>query len=157
MWVVRLTARTLYGLAEILLSVTLVVLVAGAVVAFRLGHSVSPVLVLPEVQRVRTAFHRLPTGAQTYLRSVQPGWWLTRGLVIAAPTLMFHEPSILWIVLLLGVAAVAVWAGPKTRTDRRWLWVSVPITGFAVGTLLLLAIALAGSIRNNMFYYLGYW
>jgi uncharacterized membrane protein len=160
-WVTRMDARTFYGLAEVLLVVALLVLVAGAVAASRLGLSAGPVLALPEVRRARTLVARIPARVGAYLRSVQPGWWLARGVVIAIPVVLVHSPSTMWIVTLLVLAGVAVWSGPKARTDRRWLWLSVPITGFAIGTVVLLTVIAAGHpvtmFGDGAFYFVDPW
>jgi uncharacterized membrane protein len=138
MWMMRVNPRTLGGAVGLLLIVALLLLLAGALTVIRLGPSIRPVMVLPEVRRARAVASRIPTGARAYVRSVQPGWWLARGVLIVAPALLAHQPSILWTVALFTLAGVGVWTGPRGRTDRRWLWISVPITGFALGTLLLM-------------------
>ncbi|ALG06965.1 HAAS signaling domain-containing protein [Kibdelosporangium phytohabitans] len=138
MWVMRVSPRTFGGAVRLPLILALLLLLAGALTAIRLGPSIRSVMALPEVRRVCAVVSRIPVGVRAYIHSVQPGWWLARGVLIAAPALLAHQPSILWVVALFTLAGVGVWTGPRGRTDRRWLWISVPTTGFALGTLLLM-------------------
>jgi uncharacterized membrane protein len=143
MWATRQDARA--GIAPAFIVLAALLLGASVVIASRLGSSVSSVVALPEVQWARTSIARAPAGVRAYYRSVQPGWWLARGLLIALPVLTIHGPSALWVVFLLAQAVLAVLVGPRTRTDRRWLWISVPITGYAIGTAVLLLAIWSGN------------
>lgn len=138
MWVMRTGPRTLDGVARFPLAAGLLLLLISALTAYRLGPSINAAMMLPEIRGIRALVEHVPVRLRVYLRSLQPGWWLGRGLLIAAPALLANQPGARWVVTLIVLAAVAVWVGPKARTDRRWLWISVPAAGFALGTALLL-------------------
>jgi hypothetical protein len=48
----------------------------------------------------------------------------------------------------LALAGLALLSGPRAKTDRRWLWVSLPAGAFAAGTLLFIL----GSVIPNASY-----
>ncbi|WP_143261749.1 hypothetical protein [Allokutzneria sp. NRRL B-24872] len=106
----------------------LVLALLAATVVPRLGPAAASFMALPEVSAVRFEF----------ARSLQPGWWVVRSLLIVSPVLLAHHPSWLQVVGLCSLAVTALWVGPMARVDRRWLWLSLPLTGFALGTVAML-------------------
>jgi hypothetical protein len=114
-------------------------LVISLVLVFRRGADVREVADLPEALVVRSALAQAQEAGNgkwlAYLRSLQPGWWLVRAALIVL--LGFLTREALGLVLLAIAAAVSVHAGPKAKSDRRWLWVSLPASGFAAGAVLL--------------------
>jgi hypothetical protein len=94
---------------------------------------------LPEVRRVRSAL----TGTEArrrvvgYLESLRPAWFLVRAALVGFGT-MWAARRIGWWPVWPGVVAVpaaviAVVASHRSLRDRRWLWLTVPLTGWAVG------------------------
>jgi hypothetical protein len=116
-----------------------VCLVISLVLVFRRGVDVQEVADLPEALAVRSALTQAQEAGDgkwlAYLRSLQPGWWLVRAALIVLLGLLTREALVL--VLLAIAAAVSVYAGPKAKSDRRWLWISLPVSGFAAGAVLL--------------------
>jgi energy-coupling factor transporter transmembrane protein EcfT len=97
---------------------------------------------LPETRALGNALRRAEQSEAgrvlLSLRALQPAWWVVRALLIAAAGAVVYGfgPSFLLVTLAFG--ALSLMAGAKSRTDRRWLWISLPATGFALGVLLLL-------------------
>ncbi|GAA1312415.1 DUF1700 domain-containing protein [Saccharothrix xinjiangensis] len=107
---------------------------------------------LPETRALREALRRAEASEAgrvlTSLRTLQPAWWVVRALlVVAAGALVYRIDSTLLIALALG--ALSLVAGPKARTDRRWLWISLPATGFALGSLLFILGSLVGGLGHR--------
>ncbi len=102
---------------------------------------------LPETLALKAALEQAEQGQAAksigYLRSLQPAWWLARAVLIAIAGLVIGE--IAFFFFALGVAALALYSGPRAKTDRRWLWVSLPAGAFAAGTLLFII----GSVIPN--------
>ncbi|MEU4446464.1 hypothetical protein AB0K14_34445 [Actinosynnema sp. NPDC050801] len=119
---------------------------AGALLVFRQHGLLADIARLPEVIALRDALARGERSdlykAFASLRAFQPVWWVGRALLIAAGGLLMYRPTT-GFVLALALAALSLVAGPKARTDRRWLWISLPATGFALGVLLLVLGTLA--------------
>ena len=96
---------------------------------------------LPEVRQVRdrlaAAEQHLPVAA--YVASLRPGLRLVKAALVWL--------GVVWLFGWFGwlgaggataafaFAVLTVWVGHRARTDRRWLWLSVPLTGWAVGVL----------------------
>ncbi|WP_410591578.1 DUF1700 domain-containing protein [Amycolatopsis sp. lyj-23] len=112
--------------------------------ALLLSGGVEPVLALPEVAWLRStvAKGREQEDAGKFLRylgSLKPAWWVlcAVALVCFGLVLMLRQRGAVVLLPFLLVAAVAaVWAGPRVRTDRRLLWVAVPISAFVIGSAL---------------------
>lgn len=117
-----------------------VVLLIAAVLVFRQSGLVQEVGRLPEASFVRGAIAQLEKSEAarvlTYLRTLQPGWWLVRSLVILAAGFLLGVAA--FVVLALPLAALSLLSGPKSKRDRRWLWISLPAGAFAVGAALSL-------------------
>lgn len=78
----------------------------------------------------------------TALQALNPvWWWLSAALLTLLAIVLVAEwyNGVLGLPVLLAVAALALWAGPKSRTDRRMLWAAVPVSAFVVGAGLGLA------------------
>ncbi|ONI85443.1 hypothetical protein ALI22I_26910 [Saccharothrix sp. ALI-22-I] len=123
--------------------------VAATVLVFRQSALMPEIERLPETAALTDGLRRLEQGdtqrVLASLRTFQPVWWLGRALLIGSVALMSYryEPAAL-LVLALGVLSLV--AGPKARTDRRWLWISLPATGAALGVLLLILGSLASQL-----------
>ncbi|MCC8244069.1 HAAS signaling domain-containing protein [Saccharothrix luteola] len=113
---------------------------AATVVVFRQSGLVAEIAKLPEAVAVKDSLARTElTGLRTWfasLRPVQPVWWIIRALLIGLGGVLVYRSDLTFLPAL-ALAAVSLVAGPKARTDRRWLWISLPATGFALGVLLL--------------------
>lgn len=117
----KLAEGTLLVAALATLSLIIVLRHPGKVAAFA---------ELPELRWLRA---RNPDGkVEEYARLVQPGWWLIRALGITAVFVgaSFFHP----LVLLLAVPLVigSVWLGRRSQTDRRWLWLVLPLNAMAI-------------------------
>ncbi|MEV1116280.1 hypothetical protein AB0I91_14505 [Actinosynnema sp. NPDC049800] len=113
---------------------------AAIVVVFRQNGLVAQIATLPETVAAKDALTR--TGQSDLrrwfasLRPFQAVWWIIRALLIGLGGVLVYRSDItFWPAVAL--AAVSLVAGPKARTDRRWLWITLPATGFALGVLLL--------------------
>ncbi|ANZ38305.1 hypothetical protein BBK82_21785 [Lentzea guizhouensis] len=73
--------------------------------------------------------------ALTYLRSLQPAWWLVRAGLIGLAAVLLAAGDMLGFLALAAIAAVSVFAAPRAKVDRRWLWFSLPVSALAVGVL----------------------
>jgi membrane-associated phospholipid phosphatase len=105
----------------------------------RQRSTVAEIAELPEVRDVRdrlaAAERHLPVAA--YVASLRPGLRLVKAALVWL--------GVVWLFRWFGwygagaataafaFAALTVWVGHRARTDRRWLWLSVPLTGWAVG------------------------
>jgi hypothetical protein len=94
---------------------------------------------LPEIRQVKdrlaAAEQQLPVAA--YVASLRPGLRLVKAALVWL--------GVVWLFGWFGwlgaggataafaFAVLTVWVGNRARTDRRWLWLSVPLTGWAVG------------------------
>ncbi|MEV4054052.1 hypothetical protein AB0J55_22910 [Amycolatopsis sp. NPDC049688] len=112
--------------------------------ALLLRGGVEPVLALPEVAWLRTTMAKGREQDESgkllrYFASLKPAWWVLCALALIAFGLLFmlrHRGAVIMLPFLLVVGVAAVWAGPRVRTDRRLLWVSVPISAFVIGATL---------------------
>lgn len=115
------------------------VFVVSLVLLLRGG--VEPVLALPEVVWLRDtmAKGREQEDAGKFLRfagSLKPAWWVLCAVALIAFGLLFmlrHRSGVLLLPFLILAAVAALWVGPRVRTDRRLLWVAVPISAFVIG------------------------
>lgn len=120
-------------------------LMASWVLVGRRRPEVSDVAALPEVRLAASLLTRTEVSRHVlrYLTSLRPAWFLVRaGLVWLGLQWMFR-----WFgwwdawpeVVAFGFAAVSVVAGYRSSHDRRWLWLSVPFGGMAVGVAIKLS------------------
>ncbi|MGW3966238.1 DUF1700 domain-containing protein [Amycolatopsis sp. NPDC005003] len=106
-----------------------------------LRGGVEPVLALPEVGWLRDtmAKGRAQEDAGKFLRylgSLKPAWWVLCAVALVALGLLFtlqRRSGVLLLPFLILAAVGALWAGPRVRSDRRLLWVAVPISAFVIG------------------------
>lgn len=100
---------------------------------------------LPEVRKLRSSLSSFASGegnrTVAYLRTLQPAWWVlcAATLVVLGLFIVLSRGSgreILALPLFLAGAAAIVWFGPKSKTDRRLLWLSLPISAFVLGGVL---------------------
>lgn len=134
--------------ARYVLPVFAALLVVSWFVVARHGRALPELADLPEVRmlgelRPRTGFGR---DVYLYLVSLQPGWFLVRVGFVGAGALQLCR-SIGWYngmpaVVAVLVAAATIVAGYRSRTDRRWLWLSMPAGGWAIGVGLNLVLGL---------------
>jgi len=126
--------------AELVFLVGLCV-IAAIVLLVRESQLLGKVEELPENVALQSAIKQADQGGLGkvfgYFRGLQPAWWLLRALLIVLPALFVRGFS-LFFVIGIGLAALSLVAGPKGKIDRRWLWISLPATGFAIGIGLLL-------------------
>ncbi len=127
---------------------------AATLLVFRQAGLLAEVARLPEAIAFKDALARTEKSdlrkAFASLRVFQPVWWVGRALLIAAGGVLMYRPTT-GFVLALALAAVSLVAGPKAKTDRRWLWVSLPAAAFAVGVLVLVLGTLATRIDTYSF------
>ncbi|MFD0202434.1 MULTISPECIES: DUF1700 domain-containing protein [Saccharothrix] len=112
---------------------------AATLLVFRQKDLLAAITRLPETVAIKDVSTRalesdLAKGFES-LRVFQPVWWIGRALLIAAGGILVYRPDLMFVLALV-LAALSLFAGPKARTDRRWLWISLPATGFALGVLL---------------------
>ncbi|ONF72491.1 DUF1700 domain-containing protein [Amycolatopsis keratiniphila] len=126
-----------------LLGLLFVAPVLAISVAYVVRKGVAPIAELPEVVKLReiaTSFqnNRNSKGVN-YFRTLKPAWWVLCAavLVIFGLLLVLRDTEAVLLLPLMLLAAVAVvWAGPKLKTDRRLLWLAVPISAFVIGSML---------------------
>ena len=117
--------------------VGLPVALVGFLFVVRRGPRVPDVAALAPVRALRAAVPRpdAPGGRIVgFLASLQPAWWVLRGLVGAQLLVsVFGGGGGVAPVLLLALVAVpvSVWLGHLSRRDRRWLWAVVPLNALA--------------------------
>lgn len=140
-----LSARLVSNDARYVLPFFGLALVAAGIAVGRLRPATSEVAALPEVRLAVSLLTRTEIGQQAvrYLTSLRPAWFLVRaGLVWLGLAWLFR-----WLgwwdawpdVAALAFAVVTMVAGHRSVGDRRWLWLSVPLGGFAVGVAIQLS------------------
>jgi uncharacterized membrane protein len=134
------------------------VLVLSAWYVFHGGAG--PVADLPEVRKARSSLSTLASGdgnkVFAYLRSLQPAWWLLCAVLLALLGLVLvlaRGSALLALPLFIAAAAAIIWFGPKSKMDRRLLWLSLPISAFAVGGTLGLVSYQVDRLINQSNYY----
>ncbi|NUT53942.1 MAG: hypothetical protein HOV94_42635 [Saccharothrix sp.] len=125
---------------------------AAALLVFRQNTLLPAITRLPEAVALLDLLRRVERADShrvlASLRALHPVWWLGRALLVAAAgVLVYGRPLVVVVGLALG--ALSLFAGPRARTDRRWLWISLPATGFALGLLLLLVGSLLGGLSHG--------
>ncbi|MEU0532366.1 DUF1700 domain-containing protein [Amycolatopsis tolypomycina] len=109
--------------------------------ALLLRGGVEPVLALPEAGWLRATMAKARGQEDAgkllrYLGSLKPAWWVLCAVVLIALGLLFmlqRRSGVLLLPFLILAAVGALWAGPRARSDRRLLWVAVPISAFVIG------------------------
>jgi uncharacterized membrane protein len=114
--------------------------IAAFVLLNREASLLGQVTRLPENVALQSALRQVeqagPAKVFAYLRGLQPAWWLLRALLIMVPAVFFRGFSLIFLIGI-GLAVLSLVAGPKSKTDRRWLWISLPASAFAIGVGLL--------------------
>lgn len=87
--------------------------------------------------------------AITYLKSLQPAWWLVRAGLLGLGAVLLAGRDLLGFLAIAAVAVVSVFAGPRAKVDRRWLWFSLPASALAVGLLFQVIDVTAGQLGYN--------
>jgi hypothetical protein len=118
----------------------MLVALVGLPVLIRDGARLPSVAALPEVRRFVDA---APTGPVAgFLASLQPAWWLARAAIAVLLVVALYgqfEPAVV-LVLALVALPVSIWLGHRSRRDRRWLWLVVPLNALAAALLLLFGV-----------------
>jgi hypothetical protein len=126
------------------------VLIVAWLVPGRDRTTANEALALPEVRRVTAAATRTDRLRRVvaYLVTLRPGWFLARAALVGVGimwTLRGYGLGGLWPEFFgAGSAVLAIPAGYRALTDRRWLWLSIPMSGLAVG----LAVRLLGLLPD---------
>ncbi|GLZ34798.1 hypothetical protein Lesp02_69850 [Lentzea sp. NBRC 105346] len=124
------------------------------------GPELAKVRALPEVQKAKELLNQpvdTPAGkALAYLRSLQPAWWLLRTLLLVLAAVLMTRRDLLAFVLVVALAAAAFYGGPKSKSDRRWLWVTLPASALAAAVILGLIDIAADSVRLSSNSYPSY-
>ncbi|OZM74088.1 hypothetical protein CFN78_07420 [Amycolatopsis antarctica] len=145
--------------AEVLLGALLGLAVIAASGRYVHKHGLDQVNSLPEVRSLRNLLSSAREGrggeAFGYLGSLRPAWWLLCGvtLLLFGLAIVMREAS--WLVLFpvfLIAAAAIVWAGPRSSSDRRLRWVTLPLSALVVGGGLGMAGYVLDRVENNYSY-----
>ncbi|HEY4420642.1 MAG TPA: hypothetical protein VGN22_14045 [Pseudonocardia sp.] len=134
----------------------LLLALAGLPLITKDGPDLPSLAALPATRRLVAAMPAPGTAARSltyFLASLQPAWWVARGVVAAVLVNEIVVGAELALVILLSLVTVplSIWLGHRTRRDRRWLWAVVPLNGLAAALLLLLlgGSALFGSSSSS--------
>jgi hypothetical protein len=115
---------------------------------------------LPEFRQVRTrlaaAEEWLPVAA--YVTSLRPGWFLAKAALTALGMVWLCHwfgwyPPMIPAVLATGAAVGTLVVSHRSRTDRRYLWLSLPLAGWAVGVAVKAAELLLPHVVAGAYYY----
>jgi hypothetical protein len=116
-----------------------VILVLSLALVHDRGAAQAEIMALPETRRVQewlTPEEGTPAErALTYLKSLQPAWWLVRAGLLGLGAVLLAGRDILGFLFLAAIAVISVYSGPRAKVDRRWLWFSLPASALAVGLL----------------------
>lgn len=115
--------------------------IVGVVLVFRDGPRVPSVAALAVVRAVLTA--RPAEGQQAravfdFVASLQPAWWVLRALTAAVLVTAVLGSWILLPLVAVVAVPVSIWLSHRSRRDRRWLWLVIPLNGLAVAVVLML-------------------
>ncbi|HUQ58139.1 DUF1700 domain-containing protein [Lentzea sp.] len=130
-----------------------VILVLSLALVNDRGPSQQEIMNLPETIKLKkwlTPEAGTPADrAITYLRTLQPAWWLVRAVLLGLGAVLLAGRDILGFLVIAAVAVMSVFAGPRAQTDRRWLWFSLPASALAVGLLVQIIDVTAGQLGYN--------
>ncbi|MDT7784291.1 MAG: hypothetical protein QOF58_2710 [Pseudonocardiales bacterium] len=116
-----------------------VLLVLSLALVHDRGATQQEIMNLPETRRIGqwlTPEEGTPAErALTYLKSLQPAWWLVRAGLLGLGAVLLAGRDILGFLVVAAIAIISVFAGPRAKVDRRWLWFSLPASALAVGLL----------------------
>ncbi len=136
-----------------------ILLLPGAILVLSLalvndrGPVQQEIMDLPETRRIKKWLTPEPgtpaDRALTYLRSLQPAWWLVRACLLGLGAVLLASHDILGFLAIAAIAVISVPAGPRAKVDRRWLWLSLPASALAVGMLFHVLDMTAGQLAYN--------
>ncbi|WP_019815805.1 DUF1700 domain-containing protein [Saccharomonospora saliphila] len=133
------TAHNDEAIAVILLLAA--VIGAGALHVWRRGTD--GVRALPEVRWILAGSGQVwRDRIAASLRVLHPVWWVVAAVLLLLVGIVLvaeRGNSVLGLPLALGLAGLVLWAGPRSRGDRRMLWASLPVSAFVLGAGLGLA------------------
>ena len=121
----------------------------------RRARGVADIVTLPEY---RWAHARLATTpAVGYLRSLRPGWVLAKtALVLVGSAWLCRWMGMynsLMTVGMIAIAAASVVVTHRAATDRRYLWLSLPFAGWALGAAIKMLDLVPALLMGNGYYY----
>ncbi|WP_406642270.1 HAAS signaling domain-containing protein [Amycolatopsis sp. WGS_07] len=128
--------------AETLIGMLVLAPVFAVSLAFLLLRGPGAIRELPEVVRARAMVKsmredRSADRAFAYLNSLKPAWWVVCAFALLAFGLLMmirDLHAVLLLPVLLVAAGLVMWAGPRSKADRRMLWIAVPVSAFVVGS-----------------------
>ncbi len=130
-----------------------VILVLSLALVQDRGAAQRDVMTLPETLKLKEWLSpQVGTPAEraiTYLKTLQSAWWLARAGLIGLGAVLLAGRDILGFLALAGIAVVSVFAGPRAKVDRRWLWFSLPASALAVGLLFQVIDGMANQLAYN--------
>ncbi|MEV6241125.1 hypothetical protein [Lentzea sp. NPDC051838] len=130
-----------------------VLLVLSLALVHDRGPAQQEIMDLPETRRIQqwlTVEEGTPAErALTYLKSLQPAWWLARAALLGIGAVLLAGRDILGFLVVAAIAIISVFAGPRAKIDRRWLWFSLPASALAVGLLFQVVDATANNLGYN--------
>jgi uncharacterized membrane protein len=130
-----------------------VILVLSLALVHDRGAVQAEIMALPETVRIQQWLTpEVGTPAEraiTYLKSLQPAWWLVRAGLLGLGAVLLASRDILGFLAIAGLAVVSVFAGPRAKVDRRWLWFSLPASALAVGLLFQVIDVAAHNLAYN--------
>ncbi|MFC3893642.1 DUF1700 domain-containing protein [Lentzea rhizosphaerae] len=136
-----------------ILLVPAVILVLSLALVHDRGAAQQEIMNLPETHRLQKWLSpEAGTPADraiTYLKSLQPAWWLVRAALLGLGAVLLAGRDILGFLVIAAVAVVSVFAGPRAKVDRRWLWFSLPASALAVGLLFQMIDVTADQLGYN--------
>ncbi|MFI6096671.1 DUF1700 domain-containing protein [Lentzea sp. NPDC051213] len=135
------------------LLVPAVILVLSLALVHDRGAAQAEIMDLPETHRIKkwlTLEEGTPAErALTYLKSLQTAWWLVRAGLLGLGAVLLAGRDILGFLCVAAIAVVSVFAGPRAKIDRRWLWFSLPASALAVGLLVQVIDVTADQLAYN--------
>lgn len=127
-----------------------IVLVGGAA-GYLVVRGTQDLRALPEVRKLaelRGAKNAASRGVRL-LQMLNPVWWVVSAALLgllAVASAVGQSSGILALVILLALAGIALWAGPKAARDLRWVAVVVPLSALVVGS----GLGTAGYVLQNV-------
>jgi uncharacterized membrane protein len=130
-----------------------VILVLSLALVHDRGAAQAEIMDLPETRRIQqwlTPEAGTPADRTiTYLKSLQPALWLARAGLLGLGAVLLAGRDILGFLFVAAIAVVSVFAGPRAKVDRRWLWFSLPASALAVGLLFQVIDVAANNLAYN--------
>ncbi|MFD4644361.1 DUF1700 domain-containing protein [Lentzea sp. NPDC058436] len=130
-----------------------VILVLSLALVHDRGPVQQEIMNLPETHRLKkwlTPEQGTPAErALTYLKSLQPAWWLVRAGLLGLGAVLLASRDLLGFLAVAAIAVLSVFAGPRAKVDRRWLWFSLPASALAVGLLFQVIDVTANQLAYN--------